>query len=549
MKEVCSKGHLEVFKWILCNLFHINEGNKVMLRDYLIQSAEKGHLHILKWLVDTFALESVAESITYGLPIYFRAKNSIYDLKRFSETFPHWEYSDSSVVLDSVGLSKSSTAEETIEVCQWIKDFFHWGGGAIALGKNIRHAEVMRWALSDVTDEDSLAEAFSLSCVRFGDVELGKWFVEEKGITPNAYDFTAACSGKHDNTVFVEWLSKHVSLAATELLESLHRALARQHGSISTWLEKRLLEITNTKPRLSLQELVCNCRTRHFHENWLQWVMSHSSSSCNLDCSETELINTVKSNIERRSMFRLHIAISIWTKFTLPPQVHHHLLVKMLIVALRCGTFHQVQQVASLGSFSAYDIGQCLSAIFFPLMTDCPQSKSIKWLISEFIQRSRKQTAVKVRKPLHRMFAACIHMNKRGCAQWLFHRFHITLPEVLEEVNSDDYHFPLAGTVDLCTWKLILQLFPAIDKNVTMAHFMRIVAASPLHGWFTINKLGVTLDEILRFCSRGYAYTSDWWIFSHTLTSSNKKKHKKKGKRNPPMRHYTFFSFLAKIGF
>ncbi|KAH3731497.1 hypothetical protein Pelo_17669 [Pelomyxa schiedti] len=90
--------------------------------------------------------------------------------------------------------------------------------------------------------------------------------------------------------------------------------------------------------------------------------------------------------------------------------------------------------------------------------------------------------------------------NKRGCAEWLFHKLKFTLPAVLSELENKRW---LMAAVDIGTWKLILKLFPNITRDVAIMHFMYIIVSTPLHAQFTVNNinLGITLDDIKDFCN------------------------------------------------
>ncbi|KAH3732877.1 hypothetical protein Pelo_16287 [Pelomyxa schiedti] len=88
MREVCVKGHLDVLKWILSSFFQIWQGNKIILIPLVHEASRSGHLDLLKWLVRTFDLIHFLESDRAAE--YFKASDSVHDLKRFVESFPDW---------------------------------------------------------------------------------------------------------------------------------------------------------------------------------------------------------------------------------------------------------------------------------------------------------------------------------------------------------------------------------------------------------------------------------------------------------------------------
>ncbi|KAH3756899.1 hypothetical protein Pelo_11302 [Pelomyxa schiedti] len=510
MEEVCSNGHLEVFKWIMSNLFQINEGNKLMTGDLLLVSAHKGQFLILKWLIETFGLDHFATSMCLGTS--FRAKNGVYDLKSLVLTFPQWDFSSSWNLAISAGLARFSSADDIINVCQWLQDKFAFDGFVFTSWDKLpQHPKVIKWALSNVTDEYSLGDVWNLSCRQIGDIDLGKWFIEEKGIIPIPDNFISACSSKFSRVSFVEWLFKHVSLSSADLLSALHKALVAQSDRISKWLEDRYISTTNTRPKVSLFKLCLDCR--YPLEEWFQWLFTHSSS-CDIDCSESELVKIM--SLTGTSKCKLCTAIFVWNKFSLSPVIHHDILVKLLDDVISYGTFSQVQQVFSLGEFSQSELEHISDTAVLE------SGKIAKWLVSSLAQNGNEPSALPSRKPpnLARIFVELLGKNKRGSAKWLFNKFHITLADVIVETKKPKA--TLSATVDLATWKLMLRLFPEITGNVARIHFIEIIAGSPLHAQFTSEKLGVSLNEIAQWCrDSGYSYSDTlWWI---DWKNSNKK--------------------------
>ncbi|KAH3762392.1 hypothetical protein Pelo_5766 [Pelomyxa schiedti] len=126
-----------------------------------------------------------------------------------------------------------------------------------------------------------------------GDVDLGKWFIEEKGVTLKPWDVNEACSGTHGNVAFVEWLVKEMggSVSSDRLLECLHMALSNQsQNSVALWLEELLIASTGRRPKISLSTLVK--WQNDAYPNWLEWVLNHTLF-CDIDCSQDEVVKAV----------------------------------------------------------------------------------------------------------------------------------------------------------------------------------------------------------------------------------------------------------------
>ncbi|KAH3744446.1 hypothetical protein Pelo_14149 [Pelomyxa schiedti] len=504
MSVVCANGHLDVLKWILSTFLKINKSNKLALQDCLLQAFINGRFHILKWLVDTFDLGDVSSSLM-SQGTSFLAKNSIHDAKLFAENFLQWNFRARFAI--SVAMSKHQSVDEIVDLCEWIRaryagvglDFISW----VRLPK---HAKIVKWALVDVYAQHTLNSLWNLSCSDRSDLELGMWFTEEKGIIPTPEDFVAACSGRHDNVPFVEWLFKKVAdnLSTEDLLESLHGALASQKDLTSKWLEQLLITTTSTKPKVCLSVL-CRHLTSD-RVDWLQWLLTRSPSY-DIDFSPTEVASAINVCVESVTYFKLRVALYVLRKFPLSPADHHDLFVKLLKRVLEKGTVLEVNQLASIGNFSAEELKNFM--VNYGLYPCSCSSKIAKWLL-QFVYSTTEEPTVAIAARdipiVYGMFLGLISSNKRGCAEWIFKKFSLTLPGVLEQFDRT----PIGHSVDLATWKLLLRLFPGITWGVLKErYFNAIVAASPLHVQFTMGKFHVTMQEMQELCNfRCYAHES-----------------------------------------
>ncbi|KAH3765365.1 hypothetical protein Pelo_2775 [Pelomyxa schiedti] len=465
---------------------------------------------MLKWLVHTFDLIHFAESNRAAE--YFKASDSVHDLKRLVESFPEWQpWFDGKHLALSAGLFKgSATADEIIEVCQWLKDHFSLSGLDFMnwLGMP-KHTKVIKWALSDIPASE-LGGPWSWSCCQLGDVELAKWFIEEKGIIPTDSEFIFACTSPNsefifactspsDNLGFVQWLFKKVSTSSAELLMALKMALACGNDLISKWLEQCYVATTGTRPKLALAELaeISEEMCQHRREDWLDWLFGHSSL-CDIDHSEAELVKLMNQSVHSSSPFQLHVAVSAWKKFPLlSPTTHHEWLVDLLHAVLLNGSLAQAKQVVSLGEFSPTEMQECMSHYYDPY-----SSKVGKWLVQQCcFSDPHAELTVKNFPSYCGLFVASIRLNKRGFVKWLFNTFHFTLREVLYGMQGPE----LGSNVDLATWKLLLRLFPSEitrDVLITQPNLMLIATATPLHTDVTMSRVpGVTTDDIEQFYS------------------------------------------------
>ncbi|KAH3714489.1 hypothetical protein Pelo_19001 [Pelomyxa schiedti] len=278
-----------------------------------------------------------------------------------------------------------------------------------------------------------------------------------------------ACSGNHDNVEFLKWLLQNVGgdLCQDDLVGALHRALAARKQSISRWLEQHITTTTGAKPKVSLSKLPW--RDVPTQEDWLVWLLTHSRS-CDIDCSPAEVLSVVKASAGVAVKTKVSRAVSVWKRFPLSPVEHHDLLVSLLKNVVEVGSFYELKEVLSFGEFTVDD-------------------RSVR--SEEQEEESHDESN---HSHLLLLFLCMLSLNKRGCAEWLFHKLKFTLPDVRGRL--------LGSSVDIATWKLILRLFPDITRDVAIKYFMYIIASTPLHAQFTINNtnLGITLDDIKDFC-------------------------------------------------
>ncbi|KAH3723318.1 hypothetical protein Pelo_17976 [Pelomyxa schiedti] len=475
--QVCSNGHLDALEWILCSVFPLDDGpNNKLLEGCLTEASRNGHLHIIKWLVDTFGLDDDT-SISSVLEL----KNGVSGVKSFVRSFPHWKM----VMAKSVPMARGASADEIVEVCKWLSNNF-----SIPEVKFLskfwlpKHATVIKWALSGCNHTKKLWNWWNLSCRVCGDVQLGKWFVEEKGVVPRAEDFVMACAGKHDNVVFVEWLFKQEAspMSNDDLILSLHWALAEQNELTAQWLEKYFFTSRRTKPKVSLSlffRCYISCR-----EGWLEWLFTHHSGTCDIDCSQSDVVTAVQESIATPCPEYLNFIFAVLKKFPLNPSVHHDLLLSLLKEAMEFQELACLKELLSIAEFSQSEMEECLNFLSY----NQHSSKFAKWLTMYTCGTTQGSVPTIIR-----ILIGLIAKNKRGCAEWLVNLFDPPLSLVLGEA-----HQLVSHDISLATWKMMLRLFPDINREVTIQSFgfMKIVVATPLHARLTMDRLGLTVEDL-----------------------------------------------------
>ncbi|KAH3705967.1 hypothetical protein Pelo_19485 [Pelomyxa schiedti] len=223
-------------------------------------------------------------------------------MNAFVESFPEWDFDEGARLACSAATFQGpSSAEEIIEVCQWLTDRFSLTRGnftSFGWDQPPKHPEVVKWLLSEATEDSDELQAIWTDCSSLSNVELSKWFVEEKGLRLTVEDFRRAFCSETYNLGFVEWLYKQVSPSSADLLSSLHTALARKNEANSKWLEQTYIKTTHSTPKLSLVKMADSCH--YSSEDWIDWVLAHSSTG-SIDCSEPELVKLVNFHCRQQS--------------------------------------------------------------------------------------------------------------------------------------------------------------------------------------------------------------------------------------------------------
>ncbi|KAH3764009.1 hypothetical protein Pelo_4132 [Pelomyxa schiedti] len=209
---------------------------------------------------------------------------------------------------------------------------------------------------------------------------------------------------------------------------------------------------------------------------------------------EAEVVSVVENSTNTAFHHKLSLTFAVLKKFPLNPAVHHDLLLRLLNKCVKSHVLSHIKEVLSVGEFSPSEIGQCLD-----LCSSNPlSSKVAKWLTMYYCTGSVDVDEKSLKPTIIKMFIGLISNNMRGCAEWFFNLFggDVTLPLVVEGAADQ-----LGSQVDLATWKMMLRLFPDINREVTIQFFRKIAAATPLHAQFTMSRLGLTLDDIEQFCN------------------------------------------------
>ncbi|KAH3766723.1 hypothetical protein Pelo_1388 [Pelomyxa schiedti] len=230
--------------------------------------------------------------------------------------------------------------------------------------------------------------------------------------------------------------------------------------------------------------------------HWSECIRSHSIHPSGSDLMLTTEVTSLVQKYAWLDPIKYSVAVAVWKKFSLCPVTHHGILVNLLGYIVKQGTVHQFKEAVSLGEITPTEGEQ--------LLAQCSNSadassKVVKWLCSRVLRPSSSDEPALVTRALPSIYAIFVDMlsrNKRSCVEWLSKKFHLELPNVIAANQKRS-----SRLVDVATWKLMLKIFPDLDRDVAVIHFLDVVSASPQHSQLTIDKLGVTQEEILFYCS------------------------------------------------
>ncbi|KAH3723204.1 hypothetical protein Pelo_18094 [Pelomyxa schiedti] len=131
-------------------------------------------------------------------------------------------------------------------------------------------------------------------------------------------------------------------------------------------------------------------------------------------------------------------------------------------------------------------MGQCLTSDVSPPV---PSSSSVKWVICKFNLQYNH-----INRDHNALLFRLLSVGKNRCARWLLSTFDIPLDDV---VSMFDTRLSPSSYSDLAGWQAILSHYSdAIDATFIRTHFLGVVSASPHVATFTMQQLGITLEEI-----------------------------------------------------
>ncbi|KAH3760795.1 hypothetical protein Pelo_7360 [Pelomyxa schiedti] len=487
--DACRGGHVEAVKWVMSTFGVGSEGWELV--EPFKAAVRGGHAAVLKWLAST--TDAVAACRT-ALQMRRKPNDAFFGTPSFEvvKLCTEWlcggernSWFGEEVLLSFIRYSSSGCDDSGVEEgCQWIKDSL-----PVRTPPNLRdcidNLMAFKWVVKPfhvTPTKDNVYYALR----RSNSMELLLWLLtfcnsnstatldddgDGDGVdcTP-AGMFIGACANELidcEPVVRALWQQKTaqpLTLTTQQLHECLSYSLGHAHIDIADWLENtfHVMGGVNADPDMT-REILSN--TNSFQG--VQWFVSKATAVRNFSASEVHeaLANKLQCSCCRTSLFLLGI-------FNIPIPPHLRPVAVEQVISI--GNLSQAKQLlTSHGMFSSEDVAEGLLANKYGVQS----GKVVKWLINEFNLNGKQ-----VRANDNRLLRDLLWAGKTNRAEWLIHKFNVTLEEITSVVEQLPWNSP-EHTLSLRTWKMILRVFPNIDVK---EHLMQIAMSSPLHIQATI---------------------------------------------------------------
>ncbi|KAH3763063.1 hypothetical protein Pelo_5115 [Pelomyxa schiedti] len=511
VNEVCGVGGVDVVKWLVSLIGIGKENARWMLRDPLWIALRKGHLDIAGWmlfdgldLVNTLSL-STLESLTESCAIGRHPEN----LKWCLEKFPQG-------VRPSVFVFILGNKHSSLELCQWLAG--EWQIDMIKQEYNllaIKNPDIAMWLLENLEESEKTLEKL---VGHIGNVSLAEWLIREKHFTPTLSTLFTTCSMKTGGSTLSRWLSTRLTLSQSDLLNTLQRALQWSNREVADWLEDtfHLMDVVNSDPELASSTLVEISKTGDDCDDvvrGLKWFIDRLSKPREISATSVQkAISQISEGCwDWGSVLLL---LETFPQFELTPPIEEALLQDLWNTVLKADVitiqhFVEIFPTTLLSLLTQDFVSTCLTS------SECRtfSSKVVKWVIGHFHLDS-------IHIKANHSFLLCnlLSMRKNQCAEWLLESFSITLEDIIDMVlnwysdevssnSSNSFH-----SLDVQAWKMIVKRFPTINSQIIRDHLMYIVVLSPFHAIFTMDKFGITLDDIRMTSTLSWFPDTQIWL-------------------------------------
>ncbi|KAH3745227.1 hypothetical protein Pelo_13376 [Pelomyxa schiedti] len=497
--DACRGGSLETVKWVMSTF---GVGKEDWETVWPFQSALRGgNIEVVTWLASTTNV--VSRCNEWMVPANSEPRNSpscyLYTcllssslevMKLCSGWFCQPNCGNSVFAIDDKYdcleeyLDRGPQSVDFEECCLWLKTLF-------SVEKcpklPLDNGKSLLWLLNNFSLKPrKIKEILDPACL-FAEEQTVLYMLSTfPSLSPvSSKTFIRACKNTADNVSLVKRLFATSPLLTKEdHYKCFVRSLAKNNISITEWLEDKfhVMEGLNSIPITGTFLEVCK---RNHGLSGVQWFLAHTPV-CRI--SETDVTQAILHSLDYGN-----IGLSLFLLRTFNVSIAG-LKPSVVQSVVSYADISQVKQIVSHINISSSDIADGLQQAVLQ------SGKVVKWLILQF-DLSEEQ----VKRDNNHLLSHLLKSNKKSCAEWFIHKFHVTFPEVIEMHHK----WKLPTGLNARTWKMIMQLFPEITATSVKEHFMTEVWQSPLHMEITMKQVGLTKAEIDAIPQGPFVYY-DW---------------------------------------
>ncbi|KAH3722529.1 hypothetical protein Pelo_18765 [Pelomyxa schiedti] len=325
----------------------------------------------------------------------------------------------------------------SIELCQWVKKQLEIKSDVTLSDLDwSNNPQCLRWAIEEFSL--SLTEDFlNCACQFCCDLEVVKWMVIHKSVTPTPETCLGACCCRKENLELVKWLSQRVALSPRDHQVSLQLALSCSNTDTADWLDStfHVMKVVNSTPGSAgslFTKMLRNIRgDSHLHG--VQWFLQHVDVTQLQESSAAREAILETRNVEAVFLVLKACRISLQDN----TEVRRH----VLQTALRSGSMSDVRRLQSLVTLSADDI-KCSRV-------NGTSSKTVKWVVSqvgvEYFKEQGIHTLIinKFSPTQEEAMAEArfveVVTSQPAITEWSITRFSLSQTQVMESISKLDY--------------------------------------------------------------------------------------------------------------
>ncbi|KAH3745570.1 hypothetical protein Pelo_13019 [Pelomyxa schiedti] len=496
--DACKGGNLEVVRWVMSSFRDV--GTAAWEFPMPFRAAVRwGRLDVVKWLnSSTGSVPACLEMLRYNADdcslANFVASQSLEVVKFCTELFCGYEPNENRDEILEKFIEYCPIGCDVDEGCQWIKDKFSLTKEhcpSLSLISSFKNAKGFKWLINTFSLKP-IQEELRCACTDIADQELTEWLITNfsDSVGPVETDtLISACGNKKDSVSVLQVLISNLRtpLKEEEMTQCLVASLSRSNTSIAEWLEKKfhVMDHVNSVPRLTDETFTKVCSSPNGSGiGGIQWFISNCAVT---NISERTVIDAIRFFSTEKKILPMLLLLKTFEVSI----VSDNDKANMVHIIVSRGNLPQAKQIVSRVSFSSENVAQGLS------QGGRKSGKVVKWFIQQFHLNESQ-----VKRNDNRLLFKLIDGNKTSCAEWLIRKFHIGA--------MTDMHGIDASVSLVCTWKMLLRVFPEMTLSFAKRYLWEYATAFHLHLKASRKMLGLTDADLVAEDDFSYLWTNAW---------------------------------------